>query len=67
MNVIFDAADNHRLTIEPDEDSTEILMQFLAQGLVAQEWAAIFGGENRVNQYLCERLWHGLRMPEWRI
>jgi hypothetical protein len=39
-------------------------MQFLPQQMVAEEWTAVLRGENRVNQNLCQRLWHGARMSE---
>ena len=57
--MIFHAADYERLAIKMGQDSTEVMMRFLAQRPVAQGWAAVFGGENRVNQNLSERLWHG--------
>jgi hypothetical protein len=27
--------------------------------MLVEEWTAVFRGENRVNQNLCQRLWHG--------
>jgi hypothetical protein len=67
VDVIFHAADDERLAIEMSQDSTEVTMRFLAQRPVAQAWAAVLPGENRVNYNLCERLWHEGRMPETRI
>jgi len=65
--VIFHAADDHGLAIELGQDSTEVVMQFLAQRTLVQEWPTVFRGKNRVNQNLCQRLRHGARMSEERI
>ena len=50
MNMVFDAANNNGLAIEVGQDSAEISVQFFAQWFVAQKWAAVFGGKDRVNQ-----------------
>ena len=65
MNVISHSADDDGLTIELGQDPAEVFMQFLPQQTVVEEWAAVFRGESRVNQNLCERLWHGARMSEY--
>jgi hypothetical protein len=64
MNVVFHAAHNDRLAIEIGKNAAEVTVQFLAQRPVAQKWSPVFGGENGVNQNLCERLRHGVRMRE---
>ena len=60
----------HRLAdwpaIEVGQDSAEATVQFLTERFVAKEWSTLFGGENRVNQKLCERLRHAQRMNEAR-
>jgi len=58
MRVIFDAAHDNGLAVKVRKDPTEVAMESLPQGGVAEERAAIFGGEDRVNEDFGERLWH---------
>ena len=62
MNMVFDASHDDGLAIEVGQNPAEMAVQFLAQRTVAQKGAAIFGGENGVNQNLGEGLRHGTRM-----
>jgi hypothetical protein len=59
MNMIFHAADNDGLAIVMGQDAAKITMQFFAQSFVAQKWATVFGGKNRMHKNLGERLRHG--------
>ena len=62
MHVVLDAAHNDGLAIEVAEDAPQVAVQFLAQGPLAQERSALFGGKDRVNDYLGQRLRHDVRM-----
>lgn len=50
MNMVFDPTNDERLAIKIVQYSTNVMVQFIANRFVAQEWAAVFGGENRMNQ-----------------
>lgn len=63
MNMIFHAANKNGRAIELFRDATEIRMERVARGFVAQERTAVFGGENQVNVNGGKRLWHVRRMP----
>ena len=52
--MVFNATRDDWLAIEIGQNPAKVTMQFLAQNLVAQKWAAVFGGENGVNQNLGE-------------
>jgi hypothetical protein len=54
MNMIFDAANDDWLAIEVRQDSAEIVMHFITNFCIAQEWTPLFSGEHRVDQNLCE-------------
>jgi len=60
--MIFYATDDERLAIVIGQDAAEVMVQFFAQRLIAEIWAAVFGRESGVKQNLCERLWHGTKM-----
>ena len=62
--MVFNTADNDGLTFELGQNAAEVAMQLLAQCAVAQEWAAVFGGEHGVNQDFRKGLRHGGRMGE---
>lgn len=62
MDVIFDAADDDRWTIEPGQDAAEVTVEFVAEGFVTEEGAAVFGGEDGVDEDFGEGLGHGRRM-----
>jgi len=66
MNVVFNPANEDWLAIKVGQDATEVTMQFFAQRVIAQEWAALFGGKHRVNQNLRKGLWHGCRIRKRR-
>ena len=56
MDVVFDPADDDGLAFESAENTTEILMELLAQLAVAQKGRAVFGGEDRVHDNFREGL-----------
>ena len=62
MHVVLDATHNDGLAIEVAEDAAQVAVQFVAQGRVAQEWSALFGGEDSMQDDLGQRLRHAVRM-----
>jgi hypothetical protein len=52
------------LRSDPIEFHSKVAVQFFAQSFLTQEWAAVFGRENSVNQNFGEGLGHGLKMQE---
>ena len=58
MDVVFHAADEEGRAIELFGDAAEILVQRVARGFVAQEWPAVFGGEDEMNVNGGKGLWH---------
>ena len=54
MHMVLHAADNDGLAFQIRQDAAEVTVQFVTQWVVAKEWPAVFGGEDRVHQNLCE-------------
>ena len=49
MDVVLHPADDERRTFQRFGNAAKLLMKVVADGLVAQEWAAFFGGENEMD------------------
>jgi len=62
--MVFHATDDEGLAIEIGQDAAEVTVQFFAQKFVAEKWAAVFGGKNRMHENLGERLRHGVMMSK---
>jgi len=59
MHVILHTADDEGLAFEIREDAAEVAMEFVAEGLVPQEWPPFLGREHEVEEDFGERLRHG--------
>ena len=57
MHMVFHAADEEGRAIELFGDAAEIRMERVARGFVAQERAAVFGGEDEMNVNGGKGLW----------
>lgn len=62
MDVVFHAAHEEGRAIELFGDAAEIRVERVARGFVAQERAAVFGGEDQMNVNGGKGLWHVGRM-----
>jgi hypothetical protein len=67
MNMVFHTADDDRLAILVRQDAAEVTVQFIAQWFVTEQWAAVFGLEDGVNQNLGERLGHETMMFKFKV
>jgi len=50
--MVLHAPNDDWLTIEVEQNSTKVTIRFVAKRFVSEEEAAVFGGENGVNQNL---------------
>jgi hypothetical protein len=62
MHMVLDTSHDDGLAIEATQDAAQVAVQFPAQSPVAQERAALFGGEDGVKDDPGQRLWHVVRM-----
>jgi ABC-type branched-subunit amino acid transport system ATPase component len=58
MNVVGDAADDDGMAVVLIEDAAEKAVQFRAEVVVDEEGAAVFGGEDGVDEDFGEGLGH---------
>jgi hypothetical protein len=58
VDVVFDAVDGERGTVERFEDGDEIGVEFAAEGFVFEGGLAVFGTEDDVDQDVGEGLGH---------
>ena len=68
MHMIGDATDDHGLAIEVFKNAAEVVMELVAQWRFAQKWAALFGGEDGMEEDLGQGLSHEARLgsrEEW--
>jgi hypothetical protein len=52
MDVIFHTAYDDGWAVQSIENAANIFVHLISQRTVAQEWAALFGGEHEVQQNL---------------
>src|SRR5437773_8139453 len=64
MQVVFHATDEDGRAIELFGNAAEIGVERVARGFVAQERAAVFGGEDEMNVNDGKGLWHGAKMAK---
>ena len=64
MNMILNAADNHRLAIQMGHNAAEVAVQFFLESGRVQPRSPILGRKNGMDQYLRKRLWHDARLQQ---
>ena len=52
--MVLQTADNDRLAVEILQDAAEVVVQFVAQFAILQEWATVLRGKHSVNKDLSQ-------------